>query len=243
MILSAGPPGSVPVYLRAILTAPLLPGADPHDPALWTRLLPGWTMLPPRLPGGAPTPEAQQLLALVTLPDRASAQAGLLLHALNLQTHPASPALASLSDDGRAVTLRLFGPGLTDLQRSAEGVVRRLVRERTFALPADARVFLAVSVGGVRSDLSSGRVTVGRGGALHAFYAGSKYPLNVSLVVLALTLLITLLVVPDTPYSPTGKAYGLAERVLSAVLLNLLLLASQFLYELRHRPAVAWDRA
>ena len=55
-------------------------------------------------------------------------------------------------------------------------------------------------------------------------------------------LLVVVLVTPAAPYTPLGKAYGLAERILSAVLLNVLLLASQFLFFARHRHVIDWAR-
>lgn len=234
-----------PTYLRAIWTVPLSVRADPEDPLLWARVLAGWRLGPVQDPTSGDrrlTPEVERALALVVNRDRDEVRSGLLAYATWPHSSERLPALVNTLDGGRFVTLRIFGAHLTEVQARAEAVVSQMLREDAFAVTPGTRVTLAISVDGVRVDLTSGRVRSGRGGVAHDFYRSNQAALNVTLAVLALTLLVVLAVTPAAPYTPLGKAYGLAERILSAVLLNVLLLASQFLYFARHRAVIEWER-
>ena len=230
-------------HLRSICTVPLAPGADGTDEALWARVLAGWRMLPLHGPDGRPTPELADLLRLVRREDQPEALAGAVALASWPQADDGVSALVNTLDGGRFVTVRIFAGQLTELQELAAQVTQHMLRETVLEFPPGTRVTLAITVEGVRRDLTSGRVRSGRGGLLSTFYDANKYVLNVTLAILTATLLVVLLVTPSAPYSPLGKAYGLAERVLSAVLLNALLLGSQFLFYLRHRPVIEWQRA
>jgi len=136
----------------------------------------------------------------------------------------------------------VFARYLTELQALAERVTEALSREPAFLVTPDLRVIVAIVVDGVRHDLTGGRVQPGRGGAWRSFYHGNKYAVNVTLGVLLVTLAVVLGFTPSAPYTPLGKVYGLNERVLSAVLLNALLLGSQFMYFVRHRALIVWER-
>ena len=81
-----------------------------------------------------------------------------------------------------------------------------------------------------------------RAGAGRDFYHGHQPALNATLAVLPFTLLVVVLVTPAAFYTPVARAYGLAERIVSAVMLNVLLLASQFLFFARHRRVTEWER-
>ncbi|MFC5848217.1 hypothetical protein [Deinococcus petrolearius] len=231
-----------PTYLRAICTVPLAAGADPHDPRLWERVFAGWRLDAPRGAGGALTPEVERAVALVVQRDQAEVRSGLLAYATWPQSPARLPALVNTLDGGRFVTVRIFGAHLTEVQDRAEAAVKDMLREPAFAFVPGTRVALAISVDGARVDLTSGLVRAGRGGALRDFYRRNQAALNVTLGVLVLTLLVVVLVTPAAPYTPLGKAYGLAERILSAVLLNVLLLASQFVFFARHRHVIEWER-
>lgn len=231
-----------PTYLRSICTVPVAPGANPSDPCLWERVFAGWHLSPVRLPDGRLTEEVERALALVMRPDQSAARAGMLVYAIWPQSGERLPALVNLLDGGKFVTVRIFGAHLTEVQGKVEAITRRMLQEHAFTFSAGIRVALAMSVEGTRIDLTSGRVRAGRGGVGRAFYQANKYALNLTLAVLVLTLLVVLLVTPPAPYTPVGKAYGIAERVLSAVLLNVLLLGSQFLFFARHRSVIEWNR-
>ncbi|WP_456831160.1 hypothetical protein [Deinococcus sp. UYEF24] len=231
-----------PSHLRAILTVPLLDGADPNELQLWARTLPTWTLEPAHDAAGKVTPEAQRVIRLVSPVDQAQARAGLLIlaHYPQISGHPV--LLAHRTVDGRGVTLRVFAHHLTELQALAESVTDSVRAQASFGVSMETRVIIAIVIDGVRHDLTSGRVRMGRGGVFSSFYQGNKYALNVTLAVLLFTLAVVLALTPTGPYTPLGKFYGLSERVLSAVLLSALLLFSQFLYFVRHRRLIAWER-
>ncbi len=231
-----------PSHLRAILTVPLLEGTDPHDPHLWARTLPTWTLEPTHDAKGMVTPGAERVIRLVSPGDQAQARAGLLVlaHYPQISDHP--PLLVYLTADGRGVTLRVFAHHLTELQALAESVTDSMRAQASFGVSTETRVIIAIVIDGFRHDLTSGRVRMGRGGVFSSFYHSNKYALNVTLAVLLFTLAVVLAVTPSGPYTPLGKFYGLSERVLSAVLLSALLLFSQFLYFVRHRRLIAWER-
>ena len=229
-------------YLRAILTVPLLHGTDPHDAGLWARTLPNWTFEAAHALSGELTPGAEQVLALVSPADRLQARAGVVALAHYPQSSEPPPLFVHLTSDGRGVTLRIFSRHLTELQALAERLTGRLSREPAFGVSNETRVIIAIVVEGQRHDLTGGRVTPGRSGTFASFYSANKYVLNATLTLLLFTLAVVLSLHPLGPYTPLGKFYGLNERVLSAVLLNVLLLGSQFLYFARHRQLIAWER-
>jgi hypothetical protein len=244
--LPTGLPGALharahPSHLRAILTVPLLEGTDPGSAELWRRTLPTWTLDPAHDTAGALNPTAEQLVRLITPADQAQARESVVVLAHYPQSS-APPLLGHLSPDGRSLTLRIFASDLTELQTLTEHLTERLRRQPSFGVSSETRIIIAIVVDGVRHDLTGGRVQLGQGGAWRSFYEDNKYALNVTLGVLILTLSVVLALTPPGPYSPLGKFYGLSERVLSAVLLNALLLASQFLYFARHRRLIAWER-
>ncbi|CAM3720554.1 hypothetical protein [Deinococcus frigens] len=231
-----------PNYLRSICVIPVTPGTDVQDPALWGRVFTGWRQLPLRESGGSLTAHAEGVFGLVTSQDRAEVRAG----AVHLASWPQAahhlPALVSTLDGGTFVVLRVFGVHLTEVQDQTERLTERLLRERAFTFFPGTRVTLAVSVEGVRLDLTGGRIRAAQGGAWRGFYHRNKYALNVMLVVFVLALSAVLFVTPMRPYTPLGKVYDLSGRVLSAVLFNIVLLGSQFLFYLRHRDVIEWEK-
>ncbi|ULH17662.1 hypothetical protein MF271_19815 (plasmid) [Deinococcus sp. KNUC1210] len=229
-------------YLRTICTVPVSLGANISDMALWERVFLGWQFRPLRDAEGYLTDAVERAIQLVTRADQSDVRSGALVYALWPQSSGTLPALVNLSSDARFVTVRIFAATLTDVQAMTERVLARMARETAFEVGEGLRVALAISIGGVRTDLTSGRVNAGHGSVLTGFYAANKYVLNITVSVLVCTLLVVLLVTPNGAYTPLGKMYGLAERVLSAVLLNFLLLASQFLFFARHHPVIAWER-
>ena len=231
-----------PSHLRAILTVPLLGTSDPASADLWARTLPTWTLDAAHGDDGALTPQAERMVGLVSPAEQAQARASVVLLAHYPQSGAPPPLLAHLTPDGRGIKLRIFASDLTELQALTEQVTEGMRRQPSFGVSPETRIIIAIVIDGVRHDLTSGRVRMGQGGIWRAFYEGNKYALNVTLAVLALTLTVVLILTPSAPYSPLGKFYGLNERVLSAVLLNTLLLASQFLYFIRHRRLIAWER-
>ncbi|TSA84485.1 hypothetical protein FNU79_11000 [Deinococcus detaillensis] len=225
-----------PTYLRSICSVPLTPDADARDPALWARVFTGWQFQEPD------NLEAlDRVIELIRLSHQAEVRRGLLVYATWPQASGTLPALVNLSADGRFVTLRVFASHLTEVQRRSEQLTEKLLREKAFSLPEEVRVKVAINLDGLATDLTAGRVNVRRGGALRGFYEVNKYALNVTSLVLVVTLLIFLLVTPDSNFTPLGKFYGLSGRILSAVLLNALLLASQFLFFARHRQVIDWE--
>ena len=234
--------GNHPSHLRAILTVPLLGDTDPGSAALWRRTLPDWTLDQSHDASGALTPAAERMVRLITPSDQAQARANVVALAHYPQSSAPPPLLAHLTPDGRALRLRIFASDLTELQTLTERVTEQLRRQPSFEVSPGMRIIIAIVIDGVRHDLTGGRVQTGQGGVWRTFYADNKYALNVTLGVLVLTLAVVLALTPPGPYSPLGKFYGLSERVLSAVLLNTLLLGSQFLYFLRHRRLIVWER-
>ncbi len=231
-----------PTYLRTICTVPLTPGGNVHDAALWQRAFVGWQLQPLRDASGALSSGVERAIALIRREDQAQVRRGALAYALWPQAASTVPALVNLSDDGQFITVRVFAAYLTEAQRLSEGVIGKLLQEQVFHFVPGVRVALAINVDGTRINLTSGRVRLRRGGVLLGFYAANKYVINMTLAVLISTLLIYLLVTPESEYTPLGKFYGLAGRVLSAVLLNALLLGSQFLFFARHRQIIEWEK-
>ncbi len=235
-------PGNHPSHLRAILTVPLLGHTDARSPELWACTLPDWTLDEAHDAAGALTPAAERMVRLITPADQAQARTNVVALAHYPQSGAPPPLLAHLTPDGRGVRLRIFASDLTELQTLTESVVEQLRRQPTFGVSPGTRIIIAIVIDGVRHDLTGGRVRLGQGGVWRSFYEANKYALNVTLAVLLLTLRVVLALTPPGPYSPLGKFYGLSERMLSAVLLNALLLGSQFLYFLRHRRLIVWER-
>ena len=231
-----------PSHLRAILTVPLLGDTDPGSAELWRRTLPGWTLEQTHDAAGALTPAAEQMVRLITPADQAQARDNVVVLAHYPQSSAPPPLLAHLTPDGRGVKLRVFASDLIELQTLTESVMEHLRRQPSFGVSPGTRIIIAIVIDGVRHDLTGGRVRLGQGGVWYTFYEDNKYALNVTLGVLLLTLAVVLALTPPGPYSPLGKFYGLSERVLSAVLLNALLLGSQFLYFIRHRRLIVWER-
>lgn len=229
-------------YLRSICVIPVSPGADIHDHALWERVFSGWRFMPLRNADASLTGHAEAVIDLVIAHDRAEVRAG----ALELLSWPQAgqslPGLVNTLDGGKFVVVRVFGIHLTEVQDRTERLTGRLLRESAFAFSAGTRVTLALSVDGVRTDLTSGRIHGLRGGAWSGFYAENKYALTVMFVVLMLAVSAVLLITPDRAYTPLAKVYDLSGRVLSAVLFNIVLLGSQFLFYLRHRDVIDWEK-
>lgn len=225
-----------PTYLRSRCTIPLTAARDLPDAAVWVRVFAGWQLQP--LGDGA----TERVMALIRRQDQAEVRGGLLIHATWPQAAGLVPALVNLSADQQFVSVRVFASHLTEVQRLSEQLTERMLSERVFSFPLDVRVTVAINVDGVSTDLTAGRVNVRHRGALRGFYEANKYVLNVTLVVLTVTLLIFLLVTPDSNFTPLGKFYGLVGRMLSAVLLNTLLLITQFLFFARHRQVIDWEK-
>ncbi|MDV6374049.1 hypothetical protein [Deinococcus arenicola] len=229
-------------YLRSICVIPVTPGADLHNPALWERVFDGWRSSPVRRADGGLTDHADAVIDLVIAHDRAEVRAGALVLVSWPQAGQSLPGLINTLDDGKFVVLRVFGIHLTEVQERTERLIERLLRERAFTFSAGTRVALALSVDGVRTDLTSGHIHMARGGAWSGFYQTNKYALIVMLVVFTLALAVMLLITPDRSYTPVAKFYDLSGRVLSAVLFNIVLLGSQFLFYLRHRDVIEWEK-
>ncbi|MFK7601626.1 hypothetical protein ACI3L1_05380 [Deinococcus sp. SM5_A1] len=229
-------------YLRSICVIPVTSGADIHDPALWERVFAGWQHLPVRELDGALTPQAETVTDLVISQDRAEVRAGALVLTSWPQSGHDLPALISTLDGGRFVVLRVFGVYLTEVQDKTARLIERLLREEAFAFQSGSRVNLAVSVEGVRADLTSGRIRAGHGSAWGDFYQNNKYAVTAILIVFVIALSAVLLITPIRPYTPIDKLYDLSGRVLSAVLFNIILLGSQFLFFLRHRDVIEWEK-
>ncbi|AWN23262.1 hypothetical protein DKM44_08510 [Deinococcus irradiatisoli] len=209
--------------------------------ALWSRIFAGWRFQAVRDETGQLTEAVERATKLVWHGDADEVRRGALIYAVWPQANQRLPALVNLTDDRQFVTVRVFASHLTEGQRLTEQLVVRMLRERAFTFVPGVRVALAITVGEVRTDLTSGQVSVQRGSVLSGFYRQNKYLLNVTLAVLLITLSVVLLITPEGNYTPLGKFYGLSERVLSAVLLNFLLLISQFLFFARHHNVIAWD--
>lgn len=229
-------------YLRSICVIPVAPGADLNDQALWERVFTGWRFVPLRNADGTLTAHAEAVVDLVIAHDRAEVRGGALVLVSWPQAGQSLPGLVNTLDGGRFVVVRVFGVHLTEVQERTERLTRRLLRERAFAFSAGTRVTLALSVDGQRTDLTSGRIYLARGGAWHAFYSTNKYAVLLMLVLLVLALAAVLLITPERAYTPLAKVYELSGRVLSAVLFNIVLLGSQFLFFLRRRPVIEWEK-
>lgn len=229
-------------YLRSICVIPVAPGADIQDQGLWERVFEGWRFMPLHGEDGALTEYAESVVDLVIAHDRAEVREGALVLVSWPQAGQNLPGLVNTLDGGKFVVLRVFGVHLTEVQDRTERLIERLIKEKAFAFSAGTRVTLAISVDGVRTDLTSGRIRLSRGGAWSGFYQKNKYALIVMLVVLVLAVSVVLLVTPDRSYTPLAKVYDLSGRVLSAVLFNIVLLGSQFLFYLRHRDVIEWEK-
>lgn len=229
-------------YLRSICVIPVAPGADLHDQALWQRVFSAWRFVPVRNADGSLSAHAEAVADLVIAHDRAEVRDGALVLVSWPQAGQSLPGLVNTLDGGRFVVVRVFGVHLTEVQERTERLTARLLKERAFAFSAGTRVTLALSVDGVRTDLTSGRIHLSRGGAWHAFYTANKYALLVMLVVMTLALVMVLLITPERAYTPLAKVYDLSGRVLSAVLFNIVLLGSQFLFFLRRRAVIEWEK-
>ena len=191
---------------------------------------------------GSLTDQAQSVTDLVITHDRAEVQVGALVLVSWPQAGQSLPGLVNTLDGGRFVVVRVFGVHLTEVQDRTERLTEQLLKEKAFAFSAGTRVTLGPSVDGVRTDLTSGRIHRSRGGAWSGFYQRNKYALIVMLGVFVLALAAVLLLTPDRSYTPLAKVYDLAGRVLSAVLFNIVLLGSQFLFYLRHRDVIEWEK-
>ncbi len=229
-------------HLRSVCVIPVVPGADLHDQALWERVFSGWRFMPLRTPDGSLTDQAKAVTDLVISDDRAEVRSGALVLVSWPQAGQSFPGLVNTLDGGRFVVVRVFGMHLTEVQERTARLTERLLKERAFAFSGGTRVTLGLNLDGERTELTSGRIRLSRGGAWSGFYQKNKYALIVMLGVFVLALAAVLLLTPDRAYTPLAKVYDLAGRVLSAVLFNIVLLGSQFLFYLRHRDVIEWEK-
>lgn len=231
------------LYLRSITTVHLRDPKRAAQPQFWADLLPTWTFLPTHDGSGQLRPRLLEVAGRIQPEAREAALSGLVLLLEDVDRPTPNECLLSVHPEAREVTIRIFGRFLTDVQSTSEWFMNRLLTAgEMFVVTPHTRCFIAMNVAGERLDLTTGHLIPWRHRLWQGFYRENVYNVNITAGVLLLTLLVVLLVSPDAPHSPLGKAYGIAERVLTAAMMNAFLLLGHFYAYRRGRRVVEWEK-
>lgn len=215
-------------YLRSITTVHLKDPQQAQQPEFWQVLLPTWTFLPAYDSARQPTPRLREVIDRIQPQAQARALEGLVLLLEDVDRPSPNECLISVHPHEREVTIRIFG--------------RLLAEAEMFVVTPHTRCFIALNVAGERVDLTTGHLIPWRYRVWRGFYQENPYNINITGGVLLVTLLVVLLVSPGELHSPLGKAYGIAERVLTAAMMNAFLLLGQFYVYRRTRRVVEWEK-
>ncbi len=212
--------------------------------SFWRELLLTWSFLPVTLAdGGEYTPRMQTVIARLNPEARARALSGMVLLLEDVDRPTPNECLISVDAQTSEVSIRIFGRFLTDIQSTSEWILRQLMTAgQVFIITPHTRCFIALDTGGQRTDLTTGRAMPLRHRLWHGFYQENVYNINVTSMVITLTLMVVLFTSPTEAHSALGKFYGLCERILSAALMNVFLLLSQFYVYRKGRRVLEWEK-
>ncbi|MFC6591399.1 hypothetical protein ACFP81_04815 [Deinococcus lacus] len=230
------------VYLRSITTVHLQDPERAMREDFWRELLPTWTFLPAYTAAGGMTPRLLEVAERVHPAMREDALSGFVLLLEDVDRPSPNECLITVHPGTREATIRIFGRFLTDVQSTSEWFMHRLLGDDMFVVTPHTRCFIAMTVQDERIELTTGHLMPQRYRVWRGFYRENIYNVNITLSVLAVTLLTVLLVSPSDLHSPLGKAYGVAERVLTAAMMNAFLLLGQFYAYRRGRRVVEWEK-
>ena len=232
-----------PPFLRSITTVHARDMARVQQQELWRDLLPNWTFLPTHTADGAYSKRFQDVLERVNLRARERAVAGQVFLLEDVDRPMPNECLISINPANHEVIIRIFGRYLTDIQSTSEWFLRRLLDvQEHFVITPHTRCFIVLDGHGERIDLTTGRVIPLRHRLWQGFYREHIYNINVTAVVIALTLGVVLLITPDGEQSALGKFYGICGRILSAAIMNVFLLVGQFYSYRKGRRVVEWEK-
>lgn len=234
---------SAPTFLRSMTTVHARDMAVVTQEGFWRELLPTLSFLPHRTETGEFTVRMQDVISRLNPELRSRVLSGQLFLLEDVDRPAPNECLISIHPEANEVGIRIFGRYLTDLQSTSEWFIHRLLdAHEQFVITPHTRCFVLVDVHGERSDLLSGHVIPTRHRLWHGFYREHVYSVNITAVVLVLTLLVVLVVTPDGEHSALGKFYGVCGRVLSAAIMNVFLLIGQFYSYRRGRRVVEWEK-
>lgn len=229
-------------YLRSITTVHLRDPTRAAQEDFWRALLPTWTFVPLGAEG-ADHPRLREVMSRIDPAVRHQAGQGLVMLLEDVDRPAPNECLVTVHPDIAEATIRIFGRFLTDVQSTSEWFLRRLLAaSEMFVVTPHTRCFVVVTIEGRRAELTTGRLVPQRHRLWRGFYRENVYNVNITATVLLLTLAVVLLFTPDQPYSALGKAYGIAERVLSAAIMNAFLLVGLFYLYRRERRVVEWEK-
>lgn len=230
-------------FLRSITTVHARDMGLVGQEAFWRDLLPTWTFLPVQDDGGQFTPRMQKVISRLNADAREKALSGLVLLLEDVDRPTPNECLITIDAPTNAVTVRIFGRFLTDIQSTSEWFLHRLLDvQQHFIITPHTRCFILLDVHGERTDLTTGRVIPTRHRLWQGFYREHVYNINITAAVVLATLWVVLFLSPDQPHSALGKFYGICERVLSAALMNVFLLVGQFYSYRKGRRVVEWEK-
>lgn len=211
--------------------------------AFWRDLLPTLTFLPHLTEDGEYTERLQTVLERLNPEARARASASELLLLEDVDRPSPNECLIAIRPEYNEVCIRIFGRYLTDIQSTSEWFLHRMLDAgEKFVITPHTRCFILIDIHGERTDLITGRVIPLRHRLWEGFYREYVYSINITAVVIAVTLSVVLFAAPESAHSPLGKFYGICERVLSAALMNVFLLVGQFYSYRKGRKVVEWDK-
>lgn len=232
-----------PTFLRSITTIHARHIAVVEQESFWRELLPTWTFLPTHTPAGEYTERLKAVIERVNLGARPKALAGHILLLEDVDRPAPNECLISVNADTNEVIIRIFGQYLTDVQSTSEWFLHRLLDAPDyFVITPHTRCFIVLDGHGERTDLTTGRVIPQRHKLWQGFYLEYIYNINITALVIVLTLGVVIFFTPDGEHSALGKFYGICERILSAAIMNVFLLLGQFYSYRKSRRVVEWEK-
>lgn len=232
-----------PTFLRSITTIHARHIEVVEQESFWRNLLPTWTFLQAYTPDGEYTERLKAVVERVNVGARQKALAGHVLLLEDVDRPAPNECLISINPQSNEVIIRIFGQYLTDIQSTSEWFLHRLLEvQEYFVITPHTRCFIVLDGHGERTDLTTGRVIPLRHKLWQGFYREYIYNINITALVIALTLGVVLILTPDGEHSALGKFYGICGRILSAAIMNVFLLLGQFYSYRKSRRVVEWEK-
>lgn len=232
-------------FLRSITTIHTQNMELVRHEQFWQELLSMWTFMPLDTNDVVHTERIQSVIARVHGHGRVQdkAQKGQLFLFEDTDRPQPNECMITVDPVTNEVTIRIFGRFLTDIQSTSEWFMHRLLDQKEhFEITSHTRCFILLDIDGQRTDLTTGRVIPLRHKLWEGFYNENVYSINITVLVVAVTLGILIFTTPASAYTSLGKFYGVSERVLSAAMMNVFLLLGQFYRYRKGRRVVEWEK-
>lgn len=231
-------------FLRSITTVHITEASRSlvTQEKFWQELLPTWTFLPHQT-----HPEYAARLEVVLSRINQDAQARVresqLLLLEDVDRPNPNECLIAIDPHTKEVSIRIFGVFLTDVQSTSEWFISLILEAQNhFVITPHTRCVVALVLQYERTDLTVGRVMPTHYRLWRGFYQDYVYSINITAVVIVITLSIVIFTHPQQAFSDLSKFYGICERVLSAALMNVFLLMGQFYAYRKNRHVIEWEK-